>query len=242
MNSFKLSPFWSQNSLHLRAFSLIELLVVVMIMGLLCGLLIPALARIRQVAASTQCQSNLRQLSMADEMYATENNGAYVPIINGGASASTCWQGNSQFRSYLNLPSYQPSATYADYAPAKMICPKATLAFANPGPGGGNYPLVRSYGYNVTGLSYNQSTVQIRRTQITNSSRRIRMADSCDLWIDYANWQNYNGEVRPPTMCPAYRHGNAVNVVFFDGHCEAIAYAAMAASSSLWNLNSGQNP
>jgi prepilin-type N-terminal cleavage/methylation domain-containing protein len=52
-----------------RAFTLIELLVVISIIGLLTGLLLPVLARIRQNARLTVCSANLRQFGFALTMY-----------------------------------------------------------------------------------------------------------------------------------------------------------------------------
>lgn len=57
---------------HLRlalAFSLVELLVVVAIIGILAALLLPALARARAAAQSAACKSNLRQLGIALNLY-----------------------------------------------------------------------------------------------------------------------------------------------------------------------------
>src|SRR5438046_10756927 len=62
-----------------NAFTLVELLVVLGIIAVLIGSLLPALNKARRAAATTQCQSNMRQIATAMMQYIQVSKGKFPP-------------------------------------------------------------------------------------------------------------------------------------------------------------------
>jgi prepilin-type N-terminal cleavage/methylation domain-containing protein/prepilin-type processing-associated H-X9-DG protein len=69
-------------------FSLVELLVVVAIIAVLISLLLPTLAKVKRQAKITECASNLRQICLAMNAYAMNNNGEFPTLTMPGTGGN----------------------------------------------------------------------------------------------------------------------------------------------------------
>jgi prepilin-type processing-associated H-X9-DG protein/prepilin-type N-terminal cleavage/methylation domain-containing protein len=67
------------NTKRTKAFTLVELLVVIGIIALLIAIMLPALNRARDASEAVVCMSNLRQIEIASMAYIAENHGYWPP-------------------------------------------------------------------------------------------------------------------------------------------------------------------
>jgi prepilin-type N-terminal cleavage/methylation domain-containing protein len=74
----KITERWRLASAE-TAFTLIELLVVIAIIGILAGMLLPVLARAKETGRRISCLNNLKQLSLAAQLFVDDNGGNYPP-------------------------------------------------------------------------------------------------------------------------------------------------------------------
>lgn len=236
-------------------FSLIELLVVIAVIGILSALLAPGLGAARNAAETARCASNLRQLQLANTLYASDN-GSYVAAaadIRGDIWGENLkrWHG---VRSSTSEPfdgekgplnPYLGSDGRIRKCPAlKTVVTKGEAAFEK-GCGGYGYNQYgvgsRSYvvgslegapmGMTPGGIRHPAETVMFCDTAFPQSEggRRVLIEYSfAEPYRHISDRTPTEGEVAEPSI--HFRHGGRANVVWCDGHVsqEKLALSAKA--------------
>lgn len=197
------------------AFTLVEVLVVVAILGLLASVLMPAVQNVRAAARRTECKNGLRQIGVGIHMFANTNSGRFPFNTHKGAMKSWIYT----------------LAPYMENVDQVRLCPddakyEERLSGTNKGTSYiiSNYVSSDKLAGAMMNLHKLQKTTTLAILFEVSQSRSIT-ADHAHVssWystINVANgtvWQALEGEV------DTKRHHAAANYLFADGHVDTIS-------------------
>ena len=115
-----------------RAFTLIELLIVIAIIAILAAILFPVFAAARENARATTCANNLKQLGLAFTQYAQDYDETYPIDVSGVNGVWIGW--DTLVSPYVGLQAnYTATGTNAAPTSAFYLCPDDTLPHYNGG-------------------------------------------------------------------------------------------------------------
>lgn len=193
-------------------FTLIELLVVIAIIAILAAILFPVFAQAREEARKTSCLSNLKQIGLANLMYAQDYDETYW---------NNPWPG---LVTVNNVP--QPTQGYWDllqpYIKNTQIfkCPDVNLQLYV-----GNYPANYLVGYELNELCFGQPT-PAADAQFSTPADMAILGEGMNLWSFFYPRTDTDGVQRAYWLYNADflygipRHMGGINAAFADGHAK----------------------
>lgn len=226
-----------------RGFTLIELLVVVAIIGMIISILIPVVSAARESGRSTYCSNNLRQLYLANDLYAVDH-GSYVAAAPEFYENKRRWHGA---RESLNEPfnaSKGDLAPYLGSSKKPRRCP-SFQGFRSDDDSNAFEASAGGYGYNAVGVGSRVYIVGANSSgydtgmspgMIADPARTIMFTDAAfgeprkdpKYLIEYSFAEpcysvNWKGKESSNKLDPSihFRHRGKANVVWCDGHVSA---------------------
>jgi prepilin-type processing-associated H-X9-DG protein/prepilin-type N-terminal cleavage/methylation domain-containing protein len=234
-----------------RAFTLVEILIVVCIIALLAALLFPVFKSVRDSARTASCASNLGQIGKALAFY-TQDHNERLPLI--AHSDGLTWV-DSVFPYARSTQVFEcPSAEHGQYVPGGS--PNAPLVSGTAGPeygGNGSYDLVtplietqRTAGSSLTTYVIYPKGLSLQRYRFPSST--ILVLDGGDTtYFFHNNYAAVNPGIDPIHSVAdlndggvVVRHKDGVNLLYVDGHVKWGSLQSLA-STPMWRPD-GREP
>ncbi len=208
-----------------KAFTLIELLVVISIIAVLMSIMMPALRKAREQAQTTICKSQLKQFSLALQLYAEDNNGRYLVHEWEKPAPGTAEPGTGYW--FGRIGPYFDVTKKGQHTNQLMRCPsgQSIKDYADEliyGWGGTDYSLQQANQNNIT-------LTQIRQPDNFaaffdfyhgEKNRGANYATSGSIWS--SKWFEVTRDHREAEFFRTriYRHYNkkGINILYVDGH------------------------
>ncbi|UCG59439.1 MAG: type II secretion system protein [Phycisphaerales bacterium] len=157
-----------------RGFTLIELLVVVAAIAVLLAIFLPSLRMARAIAKRMGCQSNLKQIAVASNMYLDDNDGRFYQAVNANLLYGG-WNGTWNPDQSSSYP--RPLNRYLNLAP-ELETENSAKVFCCPADRGGTPGYaVRTRVYIHWGTSYNTNIFLIGQDSCYPFSEKTQPLD-----------------------------------------------------------------
>ncbi len=219
-----------------RAFTLVELLVVIGIIAILIGILLPSLNAARQQSQSAACASNIRQLAISSMQYAQDNHSYWPPAHlfyytqNNARWHGTRTSGSQPFDfaaspllKYLQTASVKRCPSF-DFSPAGFESACGGYGYNNHYIGSGSdEPSLQALANTLGPLQWDLQigNVAAKLTQIRRASEKIAFADTAmgaPGQIEYSFAEPPVTVWGPNSPSIQFRHRDRANIAWADGH------------------------